>query len=115
MSEVCHKWKKLTTTKLTCLLIVLHLAIRPSLLSYSYFMIHGLRATLYAIMLQLVLVQSHKCKEGKPKIGQIGLEHHDCYIPMAVRHDNHLVGPYRIFRPIDTSASYHSMEVRGVR
>ena len=115
MSEVCHKCIKLKTTKLACLLVVLHLAIRLSLLSYSYVMMHGLRATLYAIMLQLVLVQSQKCEEVKLKIGQIGLEHHDCYIPMAVRHDNHLVGPYRIFRPIDTNDSYHSMEVKGVR
>ena len=115
MSEVCHKGKKLRTTLLACLLIVLHLAIRLSLLSYSYVMMHGLRATLYAIMLQLVLVQSQKCEEGKPKIGQIGLEHHDCYIPMAVRHDNHLVGPYRIFRPIDKESSYYREEVDVVK
>ena len=78
-------------------------------------MMHGLRATLYAIMLQLVLVQSQKCEEGKPKIGQIGLEHRESCIPMAMRHNDDLVGPYRIFRPIDTNASYHSMEVEGVR
>ena len=74
-------------------------------------MMHGLRATLYAIMLQLVLVQSQKCEEGKPKIGQIGLEHHDCYIPMAMRHSEYLVGPYRIFRPIGKESSYHREEV----
>ena len=78
-------------------------------------MMHGLRATLYAIMLQLVLVQSQKCEEVKPKIGQNGLEHHESCIPMAMRHSDDLVGPYRIFRPIDTNASYHSLEVRGVR
>ena len=33
-------------------------------------MMYGLRATLYAIMLQIVLVQSQRCEEGKPKIEQ---------------------------------------------
>ena len=66
-------------------------------------------------MLQLVLVQSQKCEEGKPKIGQIGLAHHDCYMPMAVRHSTDLVGPYRIFRPIDKESSYHREEAEGVR
>ena len=54
-------------------------------------MMHGLRATLYAIMLQLVLVQSQKCEEVKPKIGQNGLEHHESCIPMAMRHSDDLV------------------------
>ena len=62
--------KKLKTIKLTCLLILLHLAIRLSPLNYSYVMMYGLRATLYAIMLQIVLVQSQRCEEGKPKIEQ---------------------------------------------
>ena len=78
-------------------------------------MMHGLRATLYAIMLQLVLFQSQKYEEDKLKIRQIGLGYRECCIPMAKRHRDDLVGPYRIFRPIDTNASYHSMEVRGVR
>ena len=94
---------------------MLHLAIRLSLLSYSYVMMHGWRATLYAIMLQLVLVQCHKCVEGKPKIWPNWLEHDNCYIPMAVRHSVDLVRPYRIFKAIDKESSYYREEVEVVR
>ena len=70
MEEVCHKGEKLKTAKLTRLLTLLHSAIRLSLSDYSYVMMYGLRATLYAIMLQIVLVQSQRYEEGKPKIEQ---------------------------------------------
>ena len=107
--------EKLKTTILACLLIVLHLTIWLSLLSYLYVMMHGWRATMYAIMLQLVLVQCHKCVEGKPKIWPNWLEHDNCYIPMAVRHSVDLVRPYRIFKAIDNKSSYHREEVEVVR
>ena len=107
--------EKLKTTILACLLIVLHLTVWLSLLWYLYVMMHGWRATLYAVMLQLFLVQCHKCVEGKPKIWPNWLEHDNCYIPMAVRHSVDLVRPYRIFKAIDKEPSDYREKVEVVR
>ena len=70
---------------------------------------------MYAIMLQIVLVQCHKCVEGMPKIGPNWLTRDYCYIPMATRHSDDSVGPYRIFRPIDKESSYYREEVDVVK
>ena len=66
-------------------------------------------------MLQLVLVQCHKCIQAEPKISKSWLEHDECYIPMAVRHSNDLVRPYRIFKAIDIASSYYRGEVEVVK
>ena len=62
-------------------------------------------------MLQLVLVQCHKCGQAKPEILKSWLKHDECYMPMAVRHSNDLVRPYRIFKAIDIASSYYRGEV----